>query len=393
VRIFCIGGSVLYGFPFDDSLSIPTRLRENLGLRLPSTPFEVINAGAGAASSEKLKEVVAAAIEHEADLLVLYMGNNELLVPYAVESAKRRENPLYWHVEKVIEAFQLTQALSRFKWDPAAIRLDGFQTKEKIGDTPWGGGRIDRAFLIDEFARNLDEISGMVERASSKRPVRLVLCTPPVDRAAEPIYSFFRAALSKEEKAAWMEAFREGDHRADAGDLEGALERYRAAMALDSSPAILNQRLGRILYALGDREEAALRFEASLAGDDRPRRATDEIRDLIRLQGKRTGVIVADLDSDFARALSGPIIMDLDRVFFIDGVHLTPAGARFAAQTISEALARAGVPAPGEEWRPSPPPGEEELLREKEARQAVEVPDRSGRDRFPADQDEENAVQ
>lgn len=68
-RVFVIGGSLALGLPVGPEELIPGRLQKLLEKEWPSVEFEVVNLGAEAQSSSRVRAVVDIALQHDPDLL------------------------------------------------------------------------------------------------------------------------------------------------------------------------------------------------------------------------------------------------------------------------------------------------------------------------------------
>ena len=75
-RVFTLGGSSVHGSYYVQEEAFAAVLARRLRDRLPRA--EVINLGVGAATSAEVRAAAAAAMTAGADVLVLYMGNNDL---------------------------------------------------------------------------------------------------------------------------------------------------------------------------------------------------------------------------------------------------------------------------------------------------------------------------
>lgn len=365
-RVFCVGASSLYGFFFDEAMSLPNRLEDELSERLPNLEIEVINAAIQGIAAVEAEDIVEEAIRHEADAIVLLLGNNEYMEPYLVDCAKRMETPLLWHGERFVESLRLTRIFS-YVQSPSKVNLKrDFGQNTKLSDTPWGGGRVNIPMVRELFTRSLDNICDVVAESGVDRDLRLILCTQPVNRTFGPYYSLFSSKTDENAQESWKQAFQSGDEQMKVGDFDGALEHYLKAEAIDSRPAVLQHRMGRVFAKLGDWEEAMARFEDSLEMDDRPVRPKRAVRELINSYRGREGVIVVDLDQAFVDELNHRPF-DVTGKYMYDGVHMTPAGNRFAADVIVEAMKIADFPEPRALWAPDRPASVKEHQEDRRA--------------------------
>jgi len=77
-RVFALGESSVHGSYYPLEGSFAARLEYNLSARNPGQKVEVINAGVGAALSDGIAHYAFEALRYQPDLLVLYLGNNDM---------------------------------------------------------------------------------------------------------------------------------------------------------------------------------------------------------------------------------------------------------------------------------------------------------------------------
>ncbi len=77
-RVFVLGESSVHGsyYPLEETFA--ARIQHNLSTRNPGRKVEVINAGVGAALSDGIAHYAFEALQYQPDLLVLYLGNNDM---------------------------------------------------------------------------------------------------------------------------------------------------------------------------------------------------------------------------------------------------------------------------------------------------------------------------
>ena len=78
-RVFILGGSSAYGFPWGAEQSFSRPLEDALVDALPDRDVEVINAAAMSYGSHRLRVLVRELLHYEPDLFVLYSGHNEFV--------------------------------------------------------------------------------------------------------------------------------------------------------------------------------------------------------------------------------------------------------------------------------------------------------------------------
>ena len=85
-RIMLVGESAAKGYPQPRNLSMGSFLQALLQERWLDRRVEVINLGTTAVASFPLVYLTQAAVEHQPDLVVLYVGNNEFFGAYGTAS-------------------------------------------------------------------------------------------------------------------------------------------------------------------------------------------------------------------------------------------------------------------------------------------------------------------
>jgi hypothetical protein len=78
-RVFILGGSSAYGFPWGASVAFGRPLERALAAAYPDRAVEVVNAAAMSYGSHRLRILVREILEHEPDALVIYGGHNEFV--------------------------------------------------------------------------------------------------------------------------------------------------------------------------------------------------------------------------------------------------------------------------------------------------------------------------
>ena len=79
LRVFTIGGSSAYGFPWGAKVAFPSLLGRALAASLPGRPVESVNAAAMSYGSTRLRAVAGEVETYDPDLLVIFEGHNEFV--------------------------------------------------------------------------------------------------------------------------------------------------------------------------------------------------------------------------------------------------------------------------------------------------------------------------
>jgi tetratricopeptide (TPR) repeat protein len=83
-RVFCIGGSSMFGTPYVLTANIPGLIRRQLRALRPDLEIEVVNWGASAINSNVVRDLAPRLAGLEPDLVLVYMGHNEFYGPDGV---------------------------------------------------------------------------------------------------------------------------------------------------------------------------------------------------------------------------------------------------------------------------------------------------------------------
>ena len=86
-RIFCLGGSTTGGFPYEMNIPFPQQLKFILENQISDIEFEMINLGLSAINSFSVLDWIPEILNHDPDLIIIYMGHNEFYGAYGAGSA------------------------------------------------------------------------------------------------------------------------------------------------------------------------------------------------------------------------------------------------------------------------------------------------------------------
>lgn len=299
-RIYVLGGSAAEGIP-NTAFSFSRILEAMLNERFPQTRFEVVNAGWTAINSHVVLPIAKGCARHEPDLLIVYMGHNEVIGPYGAGTVFRGFTTSLGTIRASIwlRSTRLGQLLGNSM--RALAGRDPDQRKD------WGGmemfirNRVTHddprlEVVYRNFRANLEEICAEGRRAGAKVIVSTVVVNL---RDCPPFESVHRAGLSDGEKTRWDKLYRQGVALEDAGDHAKAAGRYRAAEGIDDQFAELHYRLGRCCVALKRYDHARRRFVRACDLDALRFRADTRINRIIReVAGHKGGEGVHLVDTE-----------------------------------------------------------------------------------------------
>jgi len=339
-RIFILGESAAMGYP-NVSFHFGRILQAMLQDRYPDTRFEIINTALTAINSHVILPISRDCVQHQPDLFIVYMGNNEVVGPYGPAGV----------LGPFASNLQMIRASVRVKATRTGQLLASLLHRATDAGKPsgaWGGMTV---FVGNEvkaddprletvyghFAHNLRDICGVGQQAGAKVVVCTVACNL---KDSAPFASVAAAGLSAEQRESWQNIVAAGARLESAGDPALALVCYRRAALLDDKAADLHFRLGRCLAALKKQQEAHGHFVLARDLDALRFRADTSLNEIIRAtaNGRQDeGVYLADAERDFALASADGIPGE---ELFYEHVHLTFAGNYRLAHTVLEQIVR-----------------------------------------------------
>jgi tetratricopeptide (TPR) repeat protein len=339
IRIFILGGSAAQGVP-DGSFSFSRILEAMLREAYPSLKFEVINTALTAVNSHVALPLARACVRHQADLLIVYMGNNEVVGPYGPGT--------------VFSPFSSSLGLIRFNIALKTLRLGQligalFQAVSPGKNAPrvWRGMEmfLQRQVPADDaqlnvvyrhFKKNLEDI----RLAAQGRGCPIIFCTVGSNlKDCPPFASQHRLDLSAARLEEWEGLYRRAIQEEALADSAAAVGDYLSAAAIDPSFADLYFRLGRIYWQSGDYEQSRQSFLKARDLDTLRFRADSAINRCLRetAAGREAeGVYVADIENTFAAESVGGIP---GQELFLDHVHMNFRGNTLIAQALFSQIA------------------------------------------------------
>jgi tetratricopeptide (TPR) repeat protein len=344
-RVFIVGESAAMGFP-DPWTNFGRVLETILRDRYSQTRFEIINTAMVAMNSHLGLPIARQCLEQKPDLLIIHLGNNEVVGPFGAAGVLSSFSPSLGMVRtnlaiKTTRTGQLfdrlAQKLSRRDDSPKTWK--GMATFAST-QTRASDERLKAIYAHHEA--NLRDIC----QAAIQAGVPVILCTIPVNlRDCAPFGSMHDPQLDPGKLVSWEQHFLAGKRFQAERQFAQAIEAYRQAQAIDPAYAELAFRLARCYRALGDHAQALRCFEQARDLDVLRFRTDSKLNQTIRAVAAayvRQGVRLADAEQAFAEASPGQAPGD---ELFLEHVHMTFAGNYLLARTVYEALRGASLPA------------------------------------------------
>ncbi len=340
-RILSIGESTTFGAGYAPVASYSRFLEARLRRRLARDTLEVVNCGKNGYDSHDWPTLAEELPAFAPDLLVLYVGHNELKKPNLLGVV----DPLK---ATIARSRRLQRLLGTPKDElsvPPTVTIGSFLTPEQ------------RQRACDLFEAGV----GALLRVARELAIPVVVCIPSSNVLDHlPRLSIVQPGRDAAAQVARIETvareFELGalpDLAASAGDAEPRarvqleLGEIDAALAVDGEAAILHFRRGRLLLALGRIDEARAAFARSLGLDGLPERASPDLIQVLRDLAVRERVVVADIEARFmAESARGVPGSDL----FYDYCHPKLFGHWLIADEILKVIEASGVVASASEF-------------------------------------------
>jgi len=336
-RIFILGSSAAQGVP-DSAFAFGRILEVMLREAFPRINFEVINTALTAVNSHAVLPIAKECLRHQADLLIVYMGNNEVVGPYGPGTVFAPFSSLgLIRFNMALKTLRLGQLLSRLAQGLAAKKnapgvwrgMEMFLERQIPSDDP----RLKLTYR--HLAGNLEDIG----RAAGRNGAAVIFCTVAVNlKDCPPFASKHRADLSAGRREEWENLCRQGIEKEKAGDDQGAAQNYRSALEIDDGFADLAFRMGSCDWRLGDYENAGRSFSKARGLDTLRFRADGEINRLIRetAAGRESnGIYFADMENVLAAESDHGVPGE---ELFLDHVHMNFRGNYLVARTLFDRI-------------------------------------------------------
>lgn len=349
-RIFCFGGSTVYGHPYLADTAFPKWLEIDLAGSDPSRSYQAINCGGVSYASYREAPLVKEVLEYQPDLVILATGHNEFLEDRTYHVIKSRPPGWAW-LQNAAYSLRIVNLARHYLGGSA--RTSGAPANLADTNTPLDPEvrtRLDEASGYASYHRDdawhervvaqFDESVRDMVTACRDAGVPIILVKLGSNlRDCPPFKSEHRAGLSAEAERAWQAAFASAT-AAEASNLQRALELYRKAEAIDSEYALLDYRIARVLDRLGNKTDARTCYVKARDEDICPLRIITPLQQALTRIAVETGAPLTDAAGLLA-AHSPDAIPGFDA--YLDHVHPTTGGHQKIAQAIAEQMRRGGL--------------------------------------------------
>ena len=357
-RIFLFGESAANGDP-DNSYGVGRYLEVLLRERYPRTDFQVISVALTAIDSSTILPIARECAQHQGDLWLIYMGNNEMvgpfgaikMVPFAANFVGRDKTPppfgattAYGLPAPSLDVIRTMLAIKTTRIGQLLDNVVRRMRSNSVAPKEWGGmgmflnGRIGyddpaRLRAYANFKGNLEDIL----RAAHQADVPVILSTVAVNlKDCAPFASMHSSGLDTNRVSAWNQIYQQGIDLETAGSFAEALGLYQQTAKIDPQFADLQFRMGSCELALTNDDQARRDFELARDYDALDFRTDNRINSLISdaaFRHAEQGVHLLDAAKIFAQHSPGGIPgLEL----FYEHVHLNFAGNYLLALNFAE---------------------------------------------------------
>jgi len=338
-RVFVVGDSTAFGFPFGPEFSFSRFLQERLAAAMPERTVEVVNCAMNGMASWHARKVVDEIVRFQPDVIFVHVGHGDWITPgpESVNPIVRAASQLRFYQLAVVAA----QRWQRWRHGPLDVERLGSraepygQARDRARGTQTLGTR-EREWITARFA---DDLRTMIDAG------RAVGATVILDGLAQNVSDFppgasrHRRGITAEERARWRAAIEQADAHIRAQEWAAALSALDAARGIDGEPAILHYLRGRCLQALGRYDEAQTEYQLASDTDAAPLGAPSEFDRTIADVARESGVQFVDLRTALMRSSPHGLV---GNALFFDYVHPTIAGHEAIAAVLADALGARG---------------------------------------------------
>lgn len=356
-RMFCFGGSTVYGHPYLGDTAFPKWLELELAGSDPARSWQAINCGGISYASYRIVPLVREVLQYQPDLIIVATGHNEFLEDRTYHAVKSRFAAWAWLQDRA-QALRVVglarQWLARGRPE-TATRDAAPNDSESLG--PAVNTRLDNASGYASYHRDAewhkrvtaqygDSVGTIVSLCQAARVPLLLVRLGSNLRDCPPFKSEHRAGLAPEREADWQAAF-DLATGAEKSDPERALRYYREAAAIDGEHALLNFRVARLLDRMGRSAEALNFFQKARDEDICPLRIIGPVEQTLLRIATATRTPLVDAASLLARRSPDGIP---GNDWYVDHVHPTIGGHQLIARALAEQLRSSGVVAGSAVW-------------------------------------------
>ena len=348
-RVFCFGGSTVYGHPYLSDTAFPKWLEIELSARVTNRTFDVINCGGVSYASYRIAPLVREVIQYQPDLIIVATGENEFLEDRTYHSIKNRSRARRW-IEDTLQSSRIVSIARDWlhhKNTSSAPPTGNVEIQTKL-DSPGGYAsyhRDDR--WHDQVAEQFEDSLRQIVQTCQTARIPLFLIKLGCNlRDCPPYKSEHPADISTANEQAWQQHFDAGAAE-EKTDPHSAMAEYRAAEKIDPRYALLLYRMGRLLDEQKKESEALDYYIRARDEDVCPlRMPTRHEQILSRVAAERRVPLI-----DAAGIIAA---QSLDHIpgndWYLDHVHPNIGGDQLISQALAEQAISMQLASPARPW-------------------------------------------
>ncbi len=337
LRLFCLGGSSSFGFPWGAEAAFTSIVGEALAATHPQRHVEAVNASGVSYAMHRLNIVADELLGYKPDVFLVYSGHNEFIEPAFFDALKHRGS-LHTGLEYVLAYSRVysgmrmaAERLRQAKSAPAG----GFESRV-MRDQTHVYSQQEKEAIVAEYRWRLERL---VRRAQAAG-VKVVLATIPCNlRQWRPEASNGLASLAPAQSQKRSDLFASGSRLLKRGRFELAVADLEQAAQLAPHHAETQFMLGQTYEGLNRYDDARGAYQRACDEDASPIRRLSGINLAIREVARQEGALLVDIDRLFEqKSEHGLVGFNLIE----DYVHPTRQGHELIAWQIWEAMEQAG---------------------------------------------------
>ena len=339
VRIFCLGGSSAYGFPWTADEAFSGVLGDLLAVQRPGHGDEVVNVAGISYAMHRLNIVARELAAYQPDIVVVFSGHNEF-VERDFYDALRQRGALAAGTYHLLAHSRLYSALHAAVHEttaPSVPRTTDFDmVVRRRQDQVYSDA--EKHQVVDDFQAGLATLM----QAAQASGARVVLVTVPCnlrDWPPQRSQAGGNADGPARQSAVWSAAYYGGRRSLAAGEYREAVRQLQRSLEMAPGNADAYFLLGRAHEGVQEWEAAARCYQQACDADASPIRRLSAMNDTVREVAAESGALLVDADRDFAeQSPHGLVGFNLIE----DYVHPTREGHQRIAWLVWRALRKAG---------------------------------------------------
>ena len=337
IRVFCLGGSSSYGFPWGAEAAFTSILGELLAASHPELHVEAVNVSGLSYAMHRLNIVADELLAYEPDVFIVYSGHNEFIEPAFFEALKHR-SAVRTRLEYLLSHSRvysgMRAAFEHLTEEKPSAGCDFGMPVQR--DETRVFSRQEKEAIVAEYRWRLERLV----RRAQEQGIKVVLATVPANlRQWRPQASTGLSALTNDDSQKWSELVASAKRRLDAGDFEAATADLQQAARLAPDHAETQFLLGQAHEKLGRFDEARTAYQRACDADASPIRRVSGVNEAVREVARQRDTLLVDVDRIFERRSEhGLVGFNLIE----DYVHPTRAGHELITWHLWDAMERAG---------------------------------------------------